>query len=193
MQQIFDDRIQQMESRILGNEQSFLNVDRKGDTNQGILSEIVDKMESKVLQMEQQLDSVKNEFVRDRENMGRIELTNLRNNEDFKTAVGSVQVDFGQKLELRVTEMVNRLLQEQEERLRQIDEIKYTIDMKDKITQQQSKNEREEMRDRYQAMDSVVKAEFQRKDEAIMGIQQSLETQLRTINGWIKQEELARS
>lgn len=56
--------------------------------------------------------------------------------------------------------MVNRLLQEQEERLRQIDEIKYTIDMKDKITQQQSKNEREEMRDRYQAMDSVVKAEF---------------------------------
>ena len=49
MQQLFDDRIQQMESRIMGNEQSFLNVDRKGDTNQGILSEIVDKMESKVL------------------------------------------------------------------------------------------------------------------------------------------------
>ena len=49
------------------------------------------------------------------------------------------------------------------------------------------------MRDRYQAMDSVVKAEFQRKDEAILGLQQSLETQLRTINGWIKQEELARS
>ena len=49
------------------------------------------------------------------------------------------------------------------------------------------------MRDRYQAMDAVVKAEFQRKDEAILGLQQSLETQLRTINGWIKQEELARS
>ena len=43
--------------------------------------------------------------------------------------------------------------------------------MKDKIVQQMSKNEREEMRDRYQAMDSVVKAEFQRKDEAIMGLQ----------------------
>ena len=79
----------------MGNEQSFLNVDRKGDTNQGILSEIVDKMESKVLQMEQQLDSVRNEFVKDRENLGRIELTNLRNNEDFKNAVGSMQVDFG--------------------------------------------------------------------------------------------------
>ena len=45
--------------------------------------------------MEQQLDSVRNEFVKDRENLGRIELTNLRNNEDFKNAVGSMQVDFG--------------------------------------------------------------------------------------------------
>jgi len=27
------------------------------------------------------------------------------------------------------------------------------------------------MRDRYSAMDSVVKAEFQRKDEAILGLQ----------------------
>jgi len=34
------------------------------------------------------------------------------------------------------------------------------MDVKDKITQEKSKNEREEMRDRYQAMDSVVKAEF---------------------------------
>lgn len=36
---------------------------------------------------------------------------------------------------------------------------------------EKTKYEREEMRDRYSAMDSVVKAEFQRKDEAIMGLQ----------------------
>lgn len=67
------------------------------------------------------------------------------------------------------------------------------MEMKDKINNQQVRYERDEMRDRYQAMDSVVKAEFQRKDEAIMGLQQSIDTQLRTINGWIKQEELSRS
>ena len=60
--------------------------------------------------MEQQIDSVKNEFIRDRENIGRIELTNLRNNDEFKNAVGTMQTDFGQKLEIRVTDMVNRLL-----------------------------------------------------------------------------------
>jgi hypothetical protein len=49
------------------------------------------------------------------------------------------------------------------------------------------------MRDRYAAMDAVVRAEFQRKDEAILSLQNSLETQIRTINGWVKQEELART
>lgn len=92
-----------------------------------------------------------------------------------------------------MTDLVNRLLLEQEERMRQMEDIKYQIDIKDKMLVEKSKYEREEMRDRYSAMDSVVKAEFQRKDEAIMGLQQSMENQLRTINGWIKQEELARN
>ena len=75
------------------------------------------------------------------------------------------------KLELKMTDMVNRLLLEQEERMRQMDDIKYQIDIKDKMLLEKTKYEREEMRDRYAAMDSVVKAEFQRKDEAIMGLQ----------------------
>lgn len=85
-----------------------------------------------------------------------------------------------------MTDLVNRLLLEQEERNRQIEDVKYQIDIKDKMIIEKSKYEREEMRDRYSAMDSVVKAEFQRKDESIMGLQQSMENQLRTINGWIK-------
>ena len=92
-----------------------------------------------------------------------------------------------------MTDLVNRLLLEQEDRLRSIEEIKYQMDVKDKILNEKTKYERDEMRDRYSAMDSVVKSEFQRKDEAIMGLQQTLETQMRTINGWIKQEELQRN
>ena len=70
-----------------------------------------------------------------------------------------------------MTDLVNRLLLEQEDRLRSIEEIKYQMDVKDKILNEKTKHEREEMRDRYAAMDSVVKSEFQRKDEAIMGLQ----------------------
>ena len=134
--------------------------DRKGETNQGILADIIDKMETKVLSMEQNVDILRNEFNRERDNLGRLELTNLRNNEDFKNAVGQIQVDFGSKLEIKMTELINRMLQEQEDRLRQVEEIKQQMEMKDKINNQQVRYERDEMRDRYQAMDSVVKAEF---------------------------------
>lgn len=34
------------------------------------------------------------------------------------------------------------------------------MDVKDRTLHEKSKNEREEMRDRYQAMDATVKAEF---------------------------------
>lgn len=117
-------------------------------------------METKVLNIEQNVDTIRNEQTREKENLGRLELTNLRNNEDFKNAVGQIQLDFGGKLEIKMTDLVNRMLQEQEDRMRQVDEIKYSMDMKDKLNNQQTKQERDEMRDRYQAMDSVVKSEF---------------------------------
>lgn len=58
-------------------------------------------------------------------------------------------MDFGSKLEIKMTELINRMLQEQEDRLRQVDEIKQQIEMKDKINNQQVRYERDEMRDRY--------------------------------------------
>ena len=145
--------------------------DRKGDTNQGILAEVIDKLEAKVLSMEQNLHYLKGDFGREKENLTRLEITNLKNNEDFKNVIGSIQNEFGGKLEIKMTDLVNRLMLEQEERLRAIDEVKYQVEFKDKMNTEKSKQEREEMRDRYSAMDSVVKAEFQRKDEAILGLQ----------------------
>ena len=93
---------------------------------------------------------------------------------------------------MKITDLVNRLLLEQEERMRSLDDIRYQIDMKEKLNTEKAKHEREEMRDRYSAMDQIVRAEFQRKDEAILALQNGLEQQIRTVNGWIKQEELSR-
>ena len=92
---------------------------------------------------------MRNEFQREKENLGRLEITNLKNSEEFKNIVGQIQVDFGNRLEIKMTDMVNKLLLEQEDRMRQIDEVKYQMDVKDRTLQEKSKNEREEMRDRY--------------------------------------------
>jgi len=42
-------------------------------------------------------------------------------------------------------------------------------------------------------MDQVVRTEFQRKDQMFSQLQTTFESQIRSINGWIKQEELARA
>jgi hypothetical protein len=92
--------------------------------------------------------------------LGRLEITGLKNNEEFKNVLGSLQTEFSGRLEIKMTDLVNRLLLEQEDRLRSIEEIKYQMDVKDKILNEKTKHERDEMRDRYAAMDSVVKSEF---------------------------------
>lgn len=60
------------------------------------------------------------------------------------------------------------------------------MDVKEKLINEKSKYEWEEMWDRYQTMDAIVWAEFQRKDEAILAIQNNLEAQIKTINSWVK-------
>jgi ABC-type phosphate transport system auxiliary subunit len=52
MQATYEQRIQTLESRLQGTEQSTVLADRKGETNQGILAEIIDKMEAKVMNLE---------------------------------------------------------------------------------------------------------------------------------------------
>jgi len=42
-------------------------------------------------------------------------------------------------------------------------------------------------------MDANIRSEFQRKDQAIHSLSNNLEAQIRSINGWVRQEEMARS
>jgi len=49
------------------------------------------------------------------------------------------------------------------------------------------------MRERYNTMDALVRAEFERKDEAIRTLHNIVETQVRALQGGLKQEELART
>lgn len=122
-----------------------------------------------------------------------MEMSSFKNNEDFKIVIGQIQNELQGKVELKMTDLVNRLMMEQEDRMRQAEDIKYQIDMKDKLNQEKSKYDKEEMRDRYSAMDAIVRTEFQRKDEAISNLQHNLESQIKAVNSWVKQEELART
>lgn len=68
---------------------------------------------------------MKSDVGKERENMTRVEVNALRASEDFKQMVNQIQSEFGSRLELRMTELVNRLLLEQEERMRSFEDIRY--------------------------------------------------------------------
>lgn len=57
--------------------------------------------------------------------------------------------EFSSRLEIKLTDLVNRLLSEQEERARAIDDVKYTVDMKERMNQEKNRHQAEELRDRY--------------------------------------------
>lgn len=68
---------------------------------------------------------MRNDVGKERENMTRVEVNTLRASDDFKQMVSGIQQEFGGRLEIRMTELVNRLLLEQEERMRSVEDIKY--------------------------------------------------------------------
>jgi hypothetical protein len=49
---------------------------------------------------------------RERESLTRVEVNALRTSDDFKQMINGLQGEFGSRLELRMTELVNRLLLE---------------------------------------------------------------------------------
>ena len=127
------------------------------------------------MNLEQNVQLMNMEVTKDKENLGRLEVTNLKNNEDFRNLLGNMNNDFQYKLEVKITDLVNRLLHEQDERSRQMEDMRYQVEMKDRMEKEKSRQNMDEMRDRYTQMDANVRSEFQRKDQVIQSIQNNLE------------------
>lgn len=54
------------------------------------LNEVFERVESKVMGMEQQLHLLNAEQRRDKENLGRLEVTNHKNSDEFRSVVAGV-------------------------------------------------------------------------------------------------------
>lgn len=77
---------------------------------------------------------------KEKENIGRVEVTSLKNSEEFRGMLNQLNGEFSSRLEVKLTDLVNRLLTEQEERARAIDDVKYTVDMKDRMNQEKTRH-----------------------------------------------------
>lgn len=182
-----------LENKLHILEQNSVNFEQKGEMSNNMMGELASKIEKRLHNVEDAVQMVNSEQRYDKDKLNHFEVSSLKNNEEFRDMLGHMQKEYGNRLEVRMTELVSRLLNEQDERMKGIDDLRYTIDTKEKMINEKSKYEREEMRSRYAAMDAITKAEFQRHNEAIAGIQNNLEAQMKTISSWLKQEELNRT
>jgi hypothetical protein len=67
------------------------------------------------------------------------------------------------------------------------------MEMKDKMAAEKGRHGIEELRDRQNQIDSNVRQELQRKEQTLQTLQANFDAQIRAINGWLRQEEMARS
>jgi FtsZ-binding cell division protein ZapB len=87
-------------------------VNRKGDAATHFLNEVFEKMEVKLMQVDQQVALLKMETNKERENLGRVEVTAFKNSEEFRGMLNQLNGEFSNRLEVKLTDLVNRLLSE---------------------------------------------------------------------------------
>jgi hypothetical protein len=76
------------------------------------LNEVFEKMEVKLLGLEQVVSLMRMDQQKDKESVGRLEITNLKNSEEFRSMLGQVSNEMGSRMEVKLTDLVNRLLAE---------------------------------------------------------------------------------
>ena len=59
--------------------------------------------------LEQNVNLMNMEQRKEKENLGRMEVANLKNSEDFRNMISNVQHDVQNRLEIKVTDLVNGL------------------------------------------------------------------------------------
>jgi len=64
--------------------------DRKGDAASQFLNDVLEKVEVKIINMEQGFAMMKNEQKKERDNVGRMEVSTLKNNEDFRNVLNQI-------------------------------------------------------------------------------------------------------
>lgn len=107
---------------------------RKGDASTHFLNEVFEKMEVKLMNLDQQVSLLKLDQSKERESLGRVEINSLKNSEEFRSMLNMLNGELSSRLEVKMTDMVNRLLTEQDERQRAIEDVKYNVEMKDRMT-----------------------------------------------------------
>ncbi|OMJ82298.1 hypothetical protein SteCoe_17011 [Stentor coeruleus] len=192
MSMSLENRILAIENRINTGERQVVTIDTKSEGGMNMLIELANKVEKRIQMLETALLSLGNEYDKSTKSIDRVETGAFRLQEDLKVFFKQLQSDIHGRLETKSSDLVNKLLQEQEERLRNHEDLKYNFELKDKMTQEKLSFDRNEFKSRLVSLESYLKAELQRKEEMIQNLNSSFENQIRNLYETIKMNEASR-
>ena len=69
-------------------------------------------MEVKIIGLEQNVQLLKADQYKEKENLGRVEVNTFKNSEEFRGMLNQMNGEFSTRLEIKLTDLVNRLLTE---------------------------------------------------------------------------------
>ncbi|CAD8193692.1 unnamed protein product [Paramecium octaurelia] len=190
--QHFEQRINGMESKIYNGEKALIQVAQRGDSGMNFINETNERIEKRVMALEANLLALGKDQLKDHEQINRVDMANQRIQEEFKGMLQLIQQDYTQRLDTRVTEVINRIVMEHEQRVKTMEEMKQAWSLKDQINMERLQYEREEVIQKLGSLEQFQRIDSQKKDEAIRSLQTIIETQVNQILVNIQNEEAQR-
>ncbi|CAD8113035.1 unnamed protein product [Paramecium sonneborni] len=190
--QHFEQRINGMESKIYNGEKALIQVAQRGDSGMNFINETNERIEKRVMALEANLLALGKDQLKDHEQINRVDMANQRIQEEFKGMLQLIQQDYTQRLDTRVTEVINRIVMEHEQRVKTMEEMKQAQSLKDQINMERLQYEREEVISQLRSLEQFQRVDSQKKDEAIRSLQTIIETQVNQILVNIQNEEAQR-
>ena len=184
-----ESRILTIENRVNSGERQVVSIDHKSEGGVTLLMELAEKVEKRIQMMETALLALGGENEKNTRSIDRVEGGAYKLQEDFNIFFKQLGSEIQQKLEVKSNDLLNRLMQEQEERLRNHEDIKYTFDLKDKMTQEKLMFDRNEFKNRMTSVEGFLKTELQRKEEMIQNLASNLDVQVRNVLETIRMNE----
>lgn len=187
-----ENRILNIENKVSVGERQVVSIDGKSEGNMVQLMELAEKMYGKIQMLEQALLALGGEHERNTRSIDRVEGGAFRLQEDMRVFFKQLQTDLQTRVESKSSDLLNRLLQEQEDRLRTQEDLKYNVELKDKMTQDKLSYDRSEFKTRLSSLESYLKTELQRKEDLIQALSANLDQQTRGIYETIRLNEANR-
>lgn len=82
-----EQRIAAMEQRLAMSENNNQMVNRKGDAASQFLNDVFERVEGKLMNLEQNVQMMNMEQRKEKENIGRIELSAIKNSDEFRNMI----------------------------------------------------------------------------------------------------------